>query len=226
VRLEPVAIFGGDTALQAADVVLQEVEHAPLLGKALRALGIAEVHVREDAVVHLQRVVDRDVRLIGAAIRDHAQRLLAFDAHAEFKRRKPAVAADPVRDLLIDRDAIRPARRPARTGEAAGHQRAAGEHRARAFHVRPAGLVNARDTELILDGRVHVHALEHHQLALVVLERREDRRQRGERRVAGIARREEPFGDRAVRGEDTDEALARNARVLAERGGVAPDRAS
>ena len=80
------------------DVVLEEVEHALALGEQLLQLVVGQVRVLEDARVHLERIVDRGVRLIGAAVRDDAQRLLPFDAHAELERRKLRVV--PMRPAM------------------------------------------------------------------------------------------------------------------------------
>ena len=86
-RVQACLVLRGHARSQRGDVGGQKIEHALALGQELRELRVGQIGVVKDARVHLPRIIDRDVRLIRAAIGDHAQRLLALNLHAELERR-------------------------------------------------------------------------------------------------------------------------------------------
>ena len=202
VLVEQLGILAADLDAQLLEVLLDLVEDA---GQQRLVLALAV-----ELLEHLVGVADRRQRLVGAGI-GHARpgvgALVDLDAELERAEAGPGLGLglQVAGDLLVDGDALRPARRGVRAAlDVAREQLDAGEQAAHAAHVAVAVAL-----DLVAD------ALEHQGLGLEGLERLQALLESRSRGALGIG----PEGVRhhAVRAEHDHQAL------LAPRGVAEPE---
>ena len=196
VRLELHAVGRAELRQEPMIIRRDRVEdQVPLCHFARLELRVGGDVAKDPGEGRLGVVLRRD-RLRGSAVGDPGADVRTRRVYAELERTKFRRAADRVGDRLVDRDAVGPAgRQPVVAGKATFLELPARQRLPRALLV---GVARP------LVGGQRVDAVEHHDVRLVRLERREDRRQ-CECVLAPL--RPPILHDRAIGGPEHDEAF-------------------
>jgi hypothetical protein len=120
VALQADPLVAGQAVGKPLEISVHEVEDALALREELLGRGIRRAAARgglhevaEDEAVELRRDVDRELRLVGAEVRDRMAIGRPLHAHACGDVADRSHLSPLVRDVLIDRDAIAESRGPA-----------------------------------------------------------------------------------------------------------------